>query len=91
MRLRGRTLLDLSAAHDNEVQRQVRARRRKALVEEPLPYALLVRSGEGELEGRPIAAGDAFLVTQQRAAIPYRVRHTRKERLEVFTLFPPRP
>ena len=61
------------------------------LLEEPLPYALLVWSGEGELEGRPIAAGNEFLVTQPRAAAPHRLRRTGKERLEVFALFPPRP
>ena len=61
------------------------------LLEEPLPYALLVWGGEGELEGRPIAAGDEFLVTQARAAAPHRLRRGGKDRLEAFMLFPPEP
>ena len=60
-------------------------------LQEPLPYALLVWSGEGELEGRPICAGDEFLVTQARAGVPHRLRRAGRDRLEAFLLFPPRP
>ncbi len=61
------------------------------LLEEPSSYALLVWSGKGELEGRPIAAGDEYLVTQPRAATPHRLRSGGTGRLEAFMLFPPRP
>ena len=36
------------------------------------------------------AETEGFLVTQPRAAVPHRLRRTGQERLEVFTLFPPR-
>ena len=70
--------------------KRVRVEEQLAL-RESLPYALLVWSGEGELEGRPIAAGDEFLVTEARAAVPHRLRRSGKDRLEVFMLFPPGP
>ncbi len=56
---------------------------------EQSPYALLVWSGQGQLNGIPIAAGDEFLVTHPAAVMPQHLKSEGGETLEVFKLFPP--
>jgi mannose-6-phosphate isomerase class I len=56
---------------------------------EDLPHALLVWRGQGELNGKPIQAGDEFFVTYEQARTPNVLRNTGSEVLEVFKLFPP--
>ena len=56
---------------------------------EQSPYALLVWSGRGQLNGAPIAAGDEFLVTRPAAVTPHHLKSEGGETLEVFKLFPP--
>ena len=58
-------------------------------LQESSPYAFLIWSGQGQLENMPIKAGDEFLVTQPRAAVPHRFRRIGSKRLEFFALFPP--
>ncbi len=57
---------------------------------EDAPYALLVWSGQGELEGRPVRAGDEYLVTFSAARRAHRLKRLGTEILEVFKLFPPK-
>lgn len=56
---------------------------------ESSPYALLVWRGRGELDGRPIKAGDEFLVTFSALARPHTLKRVGRELLEAFALFPP--
>lgn len=52
------------------------------------PYALLVWRGKGELNGKPIKAGDEFFVGHIAATKPHLFKCTSSEPLEVFKLFP---
>ncbi len=58
---------------------------------ESQPYALLVWQGRGELNGRPIQAGDEFFVTFATARTPIVLKNTGAGLLEVFKFFPPEP
>ncbi len=52
-------------------------------------YVMLVWEGEGELNGKPVRAGDEFFVTEKQARVPHRLRNTGMDRLETFKFFPP--
>jgi hypothetical protein len=49
---------------------------------------LLVWRGKGELNGKPIKAGDEFFVGYIVATKPHYFKHKSGEPLEVFKLFP---
>jgi hypothetical protein len=52
-------------------------------------YALLIWQGRGELNGRPIHAGDEFFVTSAAASISHVLTRTGPEVLEAFKFFAP--
>lgn len=52
------------------------------------PYALLVWRGKGELNGKPIKAGDEFFVGYIAATKPHYFKRTGNDPLELFKLFP---
>ena len=56
---------------------------------EQQPYALLIWQGTGELNGKPVHAGDEFFVTEDQARVPHRFKNTGVDRLEAFKFFPP--
>jgi len=56
---------------------------------ESQPYALLVWRGRGQLNGKPVQAGDEFFVTFAQARKPHVLKSTGAELLEVFKFFPP--
>jgi hypothetical protein len=56
---------------------------------ETQPYALLVWRGRGELNGRPLQAGDEYFVSFAQARTPHLLRNTGQDTLELFKFFPP--
>jgi len=56
---------------------------------EQQPYAMLIWRGEGELNGKPVRAGDEFFVTEPQARVPHRLNNTGTDLLEAFKFFPP--
>ena len=58
-------------------------------MQEQQPYALLIWQGSGELDGKPVHAGDEFFITQERARASCLLKSTGTERLEAFKFFPP--
>lgn len=56
---------------------------------EQQPYAMLIWQGEGELNGKPVRAGDEFFVTESQARVPHRLKNTGTDLLEAFKFFPP--
>ncbi len=58
---------------------------------EQQPYAMLIWQGEGELNGKPVRAGEEFFVTEAQARVPHRLKNTGTDLLEVFKFFPPEP
>jgi mannose-6-phosphate isomerase class I len=54
---------------------------------ETAPYGLLVWEGRGELNGRPIHAGDEAFVTYATARTPHVLKNTGGDTLEVFKFF----
>ena len=57
---------------------------------EQQPYAMLIWRGEGELNGKPVRAGDEFFIIEPEARVPHRLKNTGTDRLEVFKFFPPK-
>ena len=58
---------------------------------EQKPYAMLIWEGAGELNGKPVRAGDEFFIAEEQARVPHRLTNTGTDRLEAFKFFPPEP
>ena len=56
---------------------------------ETQPYALFVWRGRGELNGRPLQAGEEYFVTFAQARTPHLLKNTGRDTLEIFKFFPP--
>ncbi len=56
---------------------------------EQQPYAMFILHGEGELNGKPVRAGDEFFITESQARVPHWLKNTGTDLLEAFKFFPP--